>query len=57
MCLVVAGELDHYMQIRTNKFANTFSINNNKNDVPIMRDVRYSSWLQNLLISSLLSPR
>ena len=52
MCSVVEGELDYFMQIK----ANTFSINNN-NDVPIMRGVRYSSRLQNLLISSLLSPR
>ena len=26
MCSVVEGELDYFMQIRTNKFANTFSI-------------------------------
>ena len=52
MCSVVEGEHDdiyNYIYI-----CNSICINN---DVPIMRDARYSSWLQNLLISSLLSPR
>ena len=54
MCSVIEGELDDCMQINLQLNFNSI---NDSNDVPIMRDVRYSSWLQNLLISSLLSPR